>query len=144
MAAADEYMLLSTTAGLIYYDPITTNPTFKRRFFLCWGLSFDDLLGLGDLFLSLSGHLFSPLLDDDGVYEFLFSILHLLASITLRDGQIFIHTKAESDEHHFRTSDYVSKSLVSRFEANDRLAGEWLISDAKYSINESGAEAPLL
>jgi hypothetical protein len=101
-------MLLSTTARFVYNDPVAANPTFKRRFFLCWGLSFDDLLGLGDLFLSLSGHILSPLLDDDGVYEFLFSILHLLASITLRDGQIFIHTKAESDEHHFRTSDYVS------------------------------------
>ena len=78
LAAADEDVLLCTTARLIYNDSVTANPAFKRRFFLCWGLWFNDLLGLGGFFLSLRGHFFSPLLDDNGVYESLLTIRQIL------------------------------------------------------------------
>jgi len=78
LAAADEYMLLSTTARLIHNNPVTADPAFKRRFLLCWSLAFCDLLGLGDFFLSLSRHLLSPLLNGNGVYESLLTIRQIL------------------------------------------------------------------
>ena len=96
-------MLLNTTARFIYNDPVTANPAFKRRFLLCWGLWFDDLLGFGGSFLSLSGHFLSPLLDVNGVHEYLVTIPLLLASIFLRHNYTFFLTKAELDEHHLRT-----------------------------------------